>query len=399
MKKLYFSVGHILGKICMFSFYILLPKFIGVQEYGKFSYTLAFCFIFAQPIIEFGLDIILVKLVSRGMINITYKVFLIRIFGTILAIILIFFVSIFFQIDFALALLLTLYLSFVAFGNVFFSFFRGKEIFIFEAILFPFGKLLVLFMLFFLYIFLHLKSAFLGGWSLCLSALFVWMAIMFIFKKKYYLQTDPVSFSYRELLREGFILFLTAIFWLIYFRVDTLMLGIMANVKEVGFYNISYRLIEGSFLIPSVIMAFVYPKLAREKENFRFIFLKAFFILFIFAFLCAIVIYFVSSFVILVLYGTDFGKSVQLLRLLCIVVFPIFIGHLTTQSLIALDKSQLCFFLTLLATLLNIILNLLFIPRWYSFGAAFSTIITEIFIVIFSGSWLCLKILKPGQKR
>jgi O-antigen/teichoic acid export membrane protein len=60
----------------MFLFYILLPTFIGPLEYGKFAYAFAICAIIVQPVVEMGLDMVLVKWVSRGNVDEVKKFYL-----------------------------------------------------------------------------------------------------------------------------------------------------------------------------------------------------------------------------------------------------------------------------------------------------------------------------------
>lgn len=400
-KKFLFSAGQVIAKLAMFSFYILLPRFIGLEEYGRFTYTLAFCFMGALPIVELGLDMIVTKWVSRGAEDVIKKAFFIRFFSSITAIVLILGVSPIFKTDLSLTLVLTLYLIFMAFSNLIFSFFRGQEKFIYEAFLFPGSKVLALIILLILSIFFHLKSAFVGGWALLCSAILILGIGLTIFKSHYCPQYCPqsatVSPSYSELLKEAFTLFLTSILWMLYFRVDTLMLGLMVNTKEVGWYNAAYRLMEGSFVVPAIIMAMTYPRLSKQK-NFLSIFFKTLLIMICLGILCMIAIYLCASPVILTLYGEEFKKSDELLKLLSVAVIPVFIGHLTTQSLVALDKSKLYLLFTLIATFLNIGLNWVFIPRWQAFGAAYATVITETFVVAITGGWIWANMKKINLK-
>src|SRR5690242_2105429 len=70
--------GQGTGKVFMFLFYILLPIFIGAEEYGKFAYALAVATVVVQPIVEMGMDMVIVKWVSRGKLEVVSKAFHIR---------------------------------------------------------------------------------------------------------------------------------------------------------------------------------------------------------------------------------------------------------------------------------------------------------------------------------
>ena len=397
MSNFWFPLGQIIAKFVMFAFYILLPRLIGLEEYGRFAYTQAFCFIIAQPIIELGLDMVITKWVSRGAEDVVNKAFFIRIISSLLASIVICIASLIFKTHLLLTLIFTLYLIVMTFNNTIFAFFRGKQRFIYEAFLSPANKMLALISLIILSNLFYLKSALTGAWALLFSALLTWGVGLSLLKKHYHSQPTTISPSYKVLLKEGITLFLTAILWMLYFRIDTLMLGLMVNTKEVGWYSTAYKLMEGSFIIPATIMALCYPNLSKQK-NFISIFPKILFIMISLGILCSSLIYFLSHPVITILYGEKFQRSIEFLKILAFAVIPVFIGHLTTQSLIALDKSKLYLYITLLATLLNIILNYFFIHLWQAVGAAYASIITEIFVTVFTGGYVWINVKELNLK-
>lgn len=77
--------GQGLGKVFMFFFYILLPVLIGPTEYGKFAYALATASMLVQPLVEMGLDMIVVKWVSRKDPAVVGKAFFIRLAFSLLS--------------------------------------------------------------------------------------------------------------------------------------------------------------------------------------------------------------------------------------------------------------------------------------------------------------------------
>jgi O-antigen/teichoic acid export membrane protein len=193
--------------------------------------------------------------------------------------------------------------------------------------------------------------------------------------------------SYNGLLKEGIILGGVTFLWLIYFRVDSLMLGIMRGDLEVGMYNIAYKIMEGVFFIPGIIMIVSFPKLVK-RERFKEVFAKLLFILGGVGLVASIILYLFSSSLIRLIYTQEFFGSITVLQILSLTILPVFLGHLTTQSLVALDLSRLYLLVAFVGALLNIFLNYLFIPPLGAVGAAWATVATETLIVLLCGYFI-----------
>jgi len=68
--------------------------------------------------------------------------------------------------------------------------------------------------------------------------------------------------EWREMWRKALPFGLTAAAMMIYFRLDSVMLSLMRNDAEVGWYNAAYRLTEGLIVIPSVLYYVLFPRLS-----------------------------------------------------------------------------------------------------------------------------------------
>ncbi len=98
----------------MFIIYLIIPAIIGVSEYGHFSYALSLCFIFAQPFVEFGLDPIVTKHISRGD-SIIKEAFNLRAKTSVLGFIVVMIAAVIAKADLDLTLILFLYILFFSF--------------------------------------------------------------------------------------------------------------------------------------------------------------------------------------------------------------------------------------------------------------------------------------------
>lgn len=389
--------GQGVGKVAFFLFYLLLPVSIGLQEYGKFSFALALSFIIVQPLVEMGLDIIIAKWVSRGKVDVIKKAFIIRIIAAFIALPPLLMVSMFFKVDRGTLFLLFPYFVLIAFQNVIFSYFRGIENMKIEGIIVPVQKIAALGLLFF-FAFLGCRNALLGSVTLLCSAFLgvvlllciSWQRLKEIFK------TETDLLPYRDLIKEGIVLGGVAFLWLIYFRIDTVMLGMMRGDTEVGVYNIAYKIMEGVFFIPGIIMIVFFPMLAKQ-ERFKKVFGKLLFILGGIGSVTSIALYLLSPTLIGLVYGPKFFGSIAVLQTLSLVILPVFLGHLTTQSLVALDLNKLYLVVAFLGAGLNIALNYFLIPLRGAVGAAWATFATEVFVTAICGYFVLRR--EPGALR
>ncbi len=82
--------------------------------------------------------------------------------------------------------------------------------------------------------------------------------------------------------------------------------------------------------------------------------------------------------------GPKFVSSVVPLQILSLALVASYFNHLNGYTLIALGKQWWSFATAIVALVLNVSLNLIFIPQFSYNAAAFITFLTEGFIVILS---------------
>jgi O-antigen/teichoic acid export membrane protein len=375
------SIGQGLGKIFTLFFYILLPKSLGLENYGEFTFIWSVAFISYQPFVEMGLDIQLTKWVSRQIFSVAYQIIYLRIFLGILLIVVNLILGYLFQIHLSILLWILLYLFLFNWQNAHFAFWRGLERMRYEAVVTPLQKLCALVALSSLGK-LNFTQKLIAPLSLSLSIL---PGLLFISWKSWRffqsLTQQPADYlSYRKIIKEGIVMGAASFLWLVYFRIDSVMLGVLSNNSETGIYNLAYKLMEAPIFFPSIIMTVIFPKLALPQQ-FKKIFNSMFIVLSIVGVLAFIILYVGADLIINFVYGSEFLAAIDVLKILALTLIPIYIGHLTTQSLIALDLSKTYLLIVLLGTIINITLNYWFILRLGAVGAAWTTLLTELLVM------------------
>ncbi len=280
-----------------------------------------------------------------------------------------------------------------------FSFFRGLELMHFEGIFVPLQKATALLLLYLLASF-GLRGASLGMNALLIPAVGVTIVVAIIAVKYFYSAPSAAvmnGIGYKVLLKEAVMLGMVVFLWQVYFRIDSFMLGYMKGNYEVGIYNVAYKILEGIFFFPGIIMTVFFPRLARP-ELFSKTFMRLSVLLGVSGLFISILSFFVSPFLIGLIYGPRFKDSIAVFQVLSLAVLPVFLGNLVTQSLVCLDLNRLYVSVAGAGAIFNIALNFFLIPAFGGKGAAVATIVTEM-LVLFSCSYIIFRKRPAGFDR
>lgn len=194
----------------------------------------------------------------------------------------------------------------------------------------------------------------------------------------------------KSLVKESFPLGLMLIFNLIYFRIDMIILSFFKSSEQVGIYGFSYRLFDFLIALPLFLSNSIYPSLLSSQKNYgNFFFLVkkyafTFFISSIFVFIIAFALSPLIPFV-----KEEFKEAILPFRILTSSLPIFFLSSLLQWVIIAQKKQKLLLYVYSLAAVLNIFLNLIFIPIYGYMAALVITVASEavvltalIFVVI-----------------
>lgn len=194
-------------------------------------------------------------------------------------------------------------------------------------------------------------------------------------------QKSLFAFNYkytRKIIIAAFPLSVMLIFNLLYFRADTFLLSILKSTKDVGVYGLSYRFFEFLIALPLFLSNALYPFLLRDKKNSRkfFIVIKQYLFIFTIAgILLVIPFWFISP--LFTLIKNDFVLAILPFRILLFSLPLFFVTSLLQWALIALGKQKFLMKAYLFAAIINIVLNLIFIPKASYIASAIITGVSE----------------------
>jgi O-antigen/teichoic acid export membrane protein len=178
---------------------------------------------------------------------------------------------------------------------------------------------------------------------------------------------------------------LGVIFSVLYFRLDIVMLQLITDDRVVGFYSAAYKLFEVVVVLPHSLMIVLFPSLVEEfhtdRRKFKISFKKALTVYFMVGSSIALVFFGFSNEIIGLIYGNDFLFSAKVLDVLAIAISLSFMIFLLSNILIVSGWEMTNTWSLVGATILNIALNLAWIPAHGAIGAAWATVACEIALI------------------
>ena len=179
---------------------------------------------------------------------------------------------------------------------------------------------------------------------------------------------------------------LSIFFLYIYYRIDTVMLSLMVNDQVTGWYNAAYRLVDVVNYIPFLIVTAILPPMARsskqDKELLRDIFNRSLRYLIILAVPIGLGTYLLAPRIIQFVYGEGFSNAAFALKILIWAEVFVFVNYLGGQLLNVIDKQKAYTMIIGITAGVNILLNVILIPKYTYIGASFATLVCEVLVFV-----------------
>lgn len=194
-----------------------------------------------------------------------------------------------------------------------------------------------------------------------------------------------IDFKYwREILKISLPIAASLVFVLIYFKLDTVLLSLMKPAYDVGVYSVAYKILEVVIFLPAIYIGLIMPLLSKhafgDRTEFVRTFRKAFNALSVFALPLAAYLFVLSDKIVGIIGGSGFVQSGPVLKILSIAILLIFFGNLGGNAIVALNLQKKGMWIYLAGAVFNVTANLILIPRYSYFAAAWTTVATEVLI-------------------
>lgn len=381
--------GEGISRLFLALLLIYAARILGAEQFGVFSFSLAFCSIFLI-FSNLGLsEIITRELTKDKEREKDYSaVMSLKIVLSLMAFFLIFFASFFVEENIRKIIwIIGIYVVSRHFLVVVYAFFRARQKMKYEAWTKIFQTLITL--VSGIILLRYIPSVSVLSYVLLGSTLLTILFVLILFS----LVIMPISFSldfkvWKKFLKLSWPLGLTTLFAAVYIYIDSVMMGFWGQIVQVGWYNAAYKIVGVLMITSSLIGASFFPILSKlfneSKEEFYRVFkyyLKLMIFLALFAVIFGIPL---SSYIIKIIYGDSFLPAVFALQILIIMAALYALYNTFYLGLIASNQQRKVFWISLIAAIINIVFNFILIPKYSLYGAASATLITYIVLLVLS---------------
>lgn len=395
----FLTAASVLQKVISFAYFTVVARLIGVENTGVYFFAITFTTIFTV-VADFGLGPILTREAARHddqaatYFNIAFwgKV----IFGLGAYILVVFFINIF---DYPVLTKTLVYLSGITMildnlGAAFYSIFRARKNLIYESIGIV-GMQATTLAVGSVALFLHWPL----HWLILAYTIPSFLNLLYVsfFLRRVYGISVTGKFDW-AILKMFLILSwpfaLAGIISRLYAYSDSLLMSKMLSATELGYWSVPYKITFAFQFIPAALSASIYPVMSglflTDKEKIGDLFLKSWRYLFAIVFPLTFGLMALASPVILKLYKAQFAPAIPVLQILLVSLIFGFLGFVTGATLNATNRQRVQTSLLAVVLVINIILNLILLPKWGIVGAAVAALISNIVLCV-GGYWFCRK--------
>lgn len=168
-------------------------------------------------------------------------------------------------------------------------------------------------------------------------------------------------------------------------QADRWLLTVLSTSESVGTYFLAYRVFEFIIVLPTFLMTALYPFLIRAKESdqkrFQHLFRQALLFLSIGALILTLGVFVTAPFIIPAVWGLELTPAVLPLLILAAGTILFFTSSPLNWLVVIEKKEKYLARIYGVGMVLNVLLNILFIPKYDYIASAVITGLTELFIV------------------
>lgn len=196
------------------------------------------------------------------------------------------------------------------------------------------------------------------------------------------------------------LLFIPVLAYSIYRVMDKTMIGSLASVVELGYFDNAERLINIPIMVNTALGTVMLPRmaylLANSEAKFRETILRSMQLALMLACTMAFVLCLLANDISLVMFGPEFVKSGTIIRWLSVtIIVSAWANVIRTQYIIPCGLDSIYVKSTIGGAIINLCSNLILIRLYGAIGACVGTILAESYVMLYQ-SVMCRKQLNMG---
>ncbi|AKB17615.1 flippase [Methanosarcina sp. WWM596] len=377
--------GNIVVKLIALFVSVYLARYLGVNNYGKYTFVTTYLMFFTF-ISGFGLDQVIIREIARNpsTTNVVFNnAFYIRIVTSIVAVLLaVAGIRILnYPYDTVIYVyLVSITLLFQGISYLIESLFQSNLKMEYSSIALIISKCF-----FALSIFLIIlnKGTLMNIFLVSILSEAFRTLIDYMYSKKFIkINIDFNLGTLKYLIKQALPFVIGYGLFIIYYRIDVLMLSIYQGDIPVGIYSAAYKLTDPLLFLPGALASTLMPVMSKQyfsdKEKLKNTYLMS--MRYILALMLPIVfgIYLLSKDIINFLYSSEFSGSIIALQMLSGTIIFNSLNSIQSSLLTSVNRQELNTLTIGICCILNIGLNVVFIPDYSYMGAAFATLVSVI---------------------
>jgi O-antigen/teichoic acid export membrane protein len=370
--------------------WVWIARYLGPKSYGMLSYAIAFVGLIS-PIATLGLDNIVIREIVKKRYNendILGTSFVMRILGGVITFLVSLFIifiiknnstSIYWLVGILSAA--TLFQAFDVIDLWFQSQVRSKYTVIAKS-----SAFFILTIVRVILINVHAGvNAF--AWAIFVETILgeIGLIAFFLFKGKTLARWKINLPLIKDFLVECLPLLLSNAAILLYMKIDVILLGQMTGEKSVGIYSAATKVSEAFYFIATTVATSVFPVIIENSDIYFDRLKRLFRLTAILGYAIVIPLSVLSGFIIKI-FGTQYLSAGPMLAVHAWATIFVFLGVAQGSWYIKEGKKGIYMQLyrTLAGAVINIILNIILIPKYEGLGAAIATVIAYSYVGVFS---------------
>ena len=394
--KYFFNTGWLMAEKVLRLFVglfvgVYVARYLGPERFGLLSYAMSFVGLFTA-FATLGLDSIVVRNLVQNIEDrdqLLGTAFILKLMGGILLL-----GAVAFAVRFTSSDSYTKLLIFIIAGGMIFESLKVIDFYFQSQVMGRFSSIA-------------------GACALCVSSLFkillvffqaslVWFAVAQVFSTGilavmlllfYSKQSSIVKWNFKwntakVLLADSWPLILSGLVIMIYMRIDQVMIKEMLDSEAVGNYAVAVRLSEAWYFIPIAIANSLFPAILSARKISKQLYYKRlqqfYDLMVLISVSIALPMTFLSSWLISILYGEAYSSAGSVLSIHIWAGVFVFLGVASGKWFLAENMQLYLFLRTFYGMVINIILNLILIPKYGLAGAAIATLSAQFFAAYLS---------------
>lgn len=232
-----------------------------------------------------------------------------------------------------------------------------------------------------LYLLATKKSIYWFAISYALDVMLIAVCLLIIYKK---LGGDKLKFSLplaKSMFSRSKYYILSGIMLAVFTQTDKVMLEHMIDSAATGHYSAAVTCAGlASFVFAAIIDSgrpVIFEAHKKSKEEFELTVKRLYSILIYLSLAQCIVMSIIPNFIIGITYGPDFYPAASALRIVVWYTTLAYVGNIRNIWILAESKQRYQWRIDLSGALTNVVLNILFIPKWGIIGAAVASLISQ----------------------